>query len=341
MLTLLALAALLPASSPVLDAAPVAREVQFAGAGGVMLSGTILAPSGVRGKAPAVLLLPGSGPTDRDGNQRPLLATDLLKQIAERLAADGLVTLRFDKRATQRYAKVWPKDVPSQNRFFSWENFVGDAALALKYLRLQSDVDPVRTAILGHSEGAMIALQLGADPQTAPAAMALVGAPGRGFRSIIRQQIADLLTRQQVSDAIRTQYLGILDKAIDHVTSKGTAPEGLPVGLQPLFPPSAVSLLQSYFKLDPAALAGKYEGQVLVLNGENDSQISATADAPILDKAYGSRSKGTHKLATIAKASHNLKAAATKDEPGIAGPVLPAALTAIADWLKAAMPPKG
>src|SRR5436309_15501621 len=72
------------------------REVTFAGAGGLQLHGTLVLPSGTKGKAPGVLLLSGSGPTDRNGNQLPQIVTDLLKQIAERLAADGYASLRFD-----------------------------------------------------------------------------------------------------------------------------------------------------------------------------------------------------------------------------------------------------
>src|SRR5688500_9758350 len=83
-----------------LEEKPMPLEVSFTGAGGLKLNGTVLLPSGGRDqKFPAVLLLPGSGPTDRNGNQPPVLVTDLLKQIADRLAAEGIASLRFDKRS--------------------------------------------------------------------------------------------------------------------------------------------------------------------------------------------------------------------------------------------------
>ena len=64
-------------------------EVTFRGEGGLELRGTLTRPEGDSASGlPAVLLLPGSGPTDRDGNARPYVVTDLLKQIAERLASE-------------------------------------------------------------------------------------------------------------------------------------------------------------------------------------------------------------------------------------------------------------
>ncbi len=94
-----------------------------------MLHGTFLMPAS-SDKAPAVLLIPGSGPTDRDGNQKPGLISDLLKQIAERLATEGIATYRFDKRAVSTYYPLWPKDIEGFNSFMSFWNFVGDVQAA-------------------------------------------------------------------------------------------------------------------------------------------------------------------------------------------------------------------
>jgi len=135
------------------------REVTFAGHGGFQLHGTLVAPA-TKGKVPGILLLPGSGPSDRNGNQPPGLITDLLKQIAERLAADGYASLRFDKRAAHGYAGSWPKDIAGLNDFFSWDSFVGDARAGFEFLKSQPEVNPKQTVIAGHSEGATIAMQV-------------------------------------------------------------------------------------------------------------------------------------------------------------------------------------
>src|SRR5262249_7172312 len=130
----------LPSKTP---AARRGEEVKFKGVGGLELQGTLLTPAMPTGQA--VLLIPGSGPTDRDGNQASF-QVDLLKEIAERLEQEGIITLRFDKRATPPYAAAWPKDVAKMNDFMSWEMFAGDAKAALEFLRDQKGVDPKRTA---------------------------------------------------------------------------------------------------------------------------------------------------------------------------------------------------
>src|SRR5579885_823164 len=136
------------------------REVTFQGAGGFTLNGTLLQPIDAK-NAPAFVLLSGSGPTDRDGNT-PLLTdkVDVLKQIAERLAADGIATLRFDKRAVHTYKDKWPTDMSQIGPFFSWENFIADAKDAFDFLKQQPGIDGNRCGMMGHSEGALIALKV-------------------------------------------------------------------------------------------------------------------------------------------------------------------------------------
>src|ERR1700733_14331833 len=116
------------------------REVNFVGAEGTTLSGTLEVPAHFEA-CPALVLLAGSGPTDRDGNQPPGLITDLLKQIADGLAEKGVVTLRFDKRGMYANRAEKPKDTGKFGEFFSWENFVGDAESAYRFLRQQPEVD--------------------------------------------------------------------------------------------------------------------------------------------------------------------------------------------------------
>src|SRR5947207_2508888 len=125
-------------------------EVSFPGAGGLALKGTLVLPAGV-GRAPAVLLLPGSGPTDRDGNQGPGFTNNLLRRIAEELLQAGIGSLRFDKRATRGYAAAWPRDVEGLSRFFSWQNFVEDAAAGLRFLQAPPGGAPARTTAGRHS----------------------------------------------------------------------------------------------------------------------------------------------------------------------------------------------
>ena len=113
---------------------PFQAELSFTGFEGVALKGSLVLPSKAQ-KNPVVILLPGSGPTDRNGNQPPALVTDLLKSIAIDLAKAGIGTFRFDKRAAHSNSAIWPKDLSKADHFFRFESFVGDAVAAVKLVK--------------------------------------------------------------------------------------------------------------------------------------------------------------------------------------------------------------
>ena len=168
-------------------AVPAGREVQFKGYKGLELRGTFL-PAKVGAKSAAVLLLPGSGPSDRDGNQTGL-TIDILKQIAERLSEEGVASLRFDKRAVPTvYGKSYPKDLAGLGDFFSWEAFVQDAEAAFDCMKSQAEVDGARTGVLGHSEGGVIAI--GMSKKSQPKGLILVSTPARNMGDLILEQLS-------------------------------------------------------------------------------------------------------------------------------------------------------
>ena len=131
------------------------RQVRFAGSAGATLDGTLLLPliSEIQ-YVPGVVLVGGSGPTDRDGNNELVpVRIDLLKQIAELLARAGIASLRYDKRGIGASSRP-ANSVPEQERFFAWENFVSDVQAAHAELLRHNEIKPYATAFLGHSEGA-------------------------------------------------------------------------------------------------------------------------------------------------------------------------------------------
>jgi pimeloyl-ACP methyl ester carboxylesterase len=314
------------------------REVTFAGAGGLQLRGTLVLPSGIKGKAPGVLLLSGSGPTDRNGNAPPSIVTDLLKQIAERLAAEGYASLRFDKRAAHGYLTLWPKEVAALNDFFSWDNFVGDARAGLAFLQTQPEVNSKQTVIAGHSEGAIIAMQLAHDLEGksgSPAGLVLLSSPGRTLGVVLTEQINASLRRGNITGDAAKPYQDNLQLAINQVIKDGTTPANLLPALAPLFPPSALKLLQVELALDPTKALSGYSGPILVIQGEKDIQVSPVNDFPLLQTALKQRKHGTYKAVVVLSASHNLKRVDNENaEPGFTGPVLPPVLDNISDWLR-------
>lgn len=311
---------------------PVEREIAFKTPDGLELRGTFLAPEGAK-NAKAVLLLPGSGPTDRNGNQ-PGFQTDLLKDLATALAEEGVATFRFDKRASRPNAGQWPKDLSQLDAFFSFEHHITDAIAGLETLRQQPEVDGGHVGIAGHSEGGLIALAVGERLGSEKVAgLALLSTAGRPLDIVLEDQIEALLKRQTSDAKVQSDYMTNLREAIAHVKANGTNPPQVLPGLAALFSPGTAKYFQTILALDPAPLLKGYGGEVLVVQGEMDSQVSATKDFPIL-KTIAESKKGARAV-LVPKASHNLKSVTAPTDPGVSGPPEPYVVKALTDWATA------
>jgi pimeloyl-ACP methyl ester carboxylesterase len=213
------------------------REVKFDGAGGAKLAGSLLLPEHFEqgAKLPAVVFVSGSGSTDRDGNQRPLLITDTQKQIAHHLAKRGFASLRYDKRGIAASAPGAPSDLAGMTDFYTWENFVADVVAAYRFLQQQPEIDLERIALVGHSEGGMLVLMAASeleDNEHPPHALVLLATPGRPIEDLISDQLSRLVKMQGAPDA---QAKRILDKASEisgHIRATGSVPDNVPPGLQ-------------------------------------------------------------------------------------------------------------
>lgn len=315
------------------------RQVTFKGADGTDLAGTLQLPAGAsNAKVPALVLLAGSGPTNRDGNQPPILMTDLLKQIAHGLEVRGVATLRFDKRGMDANAAELPKNPNLYGAFFSWENFVGDAAAACRFLREQPEVDPARTGILGHSEGGLLALAAAGVLQSdnhPVAALILISTPGRPIDAIIIDQLQGLLKQQGATPAQSDYFLEENHRITDAIRTSGQVPLDVPAGLAALYPSYAGRFLQSELAIDPCRLAAAFGGPVLVINGALDTQVSPERDAEALNDALKGRTGDDHTLIIVPGASHNLKVAKAPGDPGITGEVAPDVLNKLEAWVTA------
>lgn len=155
-----------PALVPAVD-----RDVAFT-ADGTTAYGTLHVPEHRAGqRLRAALLLPGSGPTDRDGNQPPASLPDTLAQLADTLGKDGVATLRFDKYGTGRTGLGTYQDRPEE---LDYPAFVRQARAGYESLRDQPETDPHALLVVGHSEGAMTGLLLGGTVSPRPAGLALL-----------------------------------------------------------------------------------------------------------------------------------------------------------------------
>lgn len=309
------------------------ESLSWTGAGGAPLAGTFTRPVGTA-RAPALLLIQGSGPTDRDGNQRPHLVSNLLKDTADILSRLGIATLRYDKRGMGAVSGTLPTDPQVLLDFVRWEHFVGDAEAALGVLRAQDGIDAGRIGIFGHSEGGLIALDLAASGRIAPAALVLAATPGRPLAALLRDQLGRMARRQGAPEPVVAAILDESDRIIAHLIETGQYPAQIHPGLAALYPAYLRLFWRSVAALDPAALAMRCPGPVLVIGGERDIQVSAERDLAMLAAGLGRRSgPGTsHRLVVLADASHNLKPVAG-DESGFGGPLHAGYGPALAGWL--------
>ena len=232
-----AFAALLLAIAFPALAQPTERPVDLATPTGT-IHGTLWTTRGDT-RVPVVLLVAGSGPTDRDGNQ-PRLVNDSLKQLAASLAVEGIATLRYDKRGVgaSRAAAPAEKDL----RF---EHYVDDAVAWLEWLKADPRFSVV--ALLGHSEGAHIGA-LAAARAGAGAYVSIVGL-GRKPAEVLRTQLKPKLPEPFWSQSER--ILATLEK--------GETTTDVPKELMILYRPSVQPYLVSWFRQSPAEAMAKLE----------------------------------------------------------------------------------
>jgi len=282
------------------------------------LSGTLLAPDSGPA-APAALIIAGSGPTDRNGNG-PGIEPNSYRMLAEALAAQGITTLRFDKRGVKGSALAMgsEKDLRIQT-------YADDAKAWADQLRTAVHADCVW--LIGHSEGALLAEMVASDNPHICGVVLVAGA-GRRASDLLRDQINNAPT--PVPDALKTT-------AFDYIArlEQGQTIDDVSPSFQVLFRPSVQPYLISWFALDPAALLAKLKQPVLILQGDNDIQIKVDADARKLSAA-----RPDAKLVILPGVNHILKIAPTDKKANAdtyRNPVLPLApgiADAIAGFLK-------
>jgi hypothetical protein len=219
------------------------------------LSGTLLLPEG-DGPFTAVLLVAGSGPTDRDGNN-PLLPApiDNMKRLAHALAARGIASLRYDKRGVG--ASSFPGLSEEALRF---EHLVDDAVQL--GLLLQEHPRIGRLVLVGHSEGALIAA-LAAEDAQARAVVSVAGA-GKPASGVMRGQIQEHLPADLAEPALRAL------QALEQQRSAEDVPEALVL----LFRPSVQPYLMSWFRHDPPQVLAALPMPVMLVHGSADAQVA-------------------------------------------------------------------
>ena len=265
------------------------------------IAGTLELPA-AKFPVPVVLIIAGSGPTDRNGNT-PVIPgqNNSLKMLADGLAARGIASVRYDKRgiAGSRAAAAKEDDL----RF---THFIADASEWIRKLRGDPRFSTITVA--GHSEGSLIGM------------IAAREAGADGYVSIagVGRKATDILTEQlktQLSPEVLAQT-GRIMQSIE----KGEEPDSVPPFLNALFRPSVRPYLRSWFAYDPTAEIGRLTVPVLIIQGSTDVQVKVE-DATRLAAA-----KAGSKLVVVDGMNHVLKTAQgsmIEQMPSYSNPALP------------------
>lgn len=253
------------------------------------LHGTLLKPAG-RTRA-TMVIIPGSGPTDRDGNNPLGVAGGPYRKLAEALAERHIATVRIDKRGMFGSKTA----IPDANKV-RIADYAADTAQWVAAARKATGARCVWLA--GHSEGGLVALGAATTPHVC--GLVLISTLGRPMGAVIRDQ----LKANPGNAPILAPALAAIDQleAGKHVDIAALHP-----ALQQLFAPQVQDFLIDSFRIDPAKLLAAYRGRVLIVQGDRDLQVGM-ADARRL-KAAGPRAT----LSVIAGANHVLRAVPADD----------------------------
>lgn len=243
----------------------------------------------------AVLIVAGSGPTDRNGNSGQSLNTYTYKMLSDDLVKGGIAVLRYDKRAIGSSRLNDPATIP--NLVFG--DFVDDAARCVDYLHSEGFE---KVIVAGHSEGGEIALHLALREDVAVDGLVLLCCPGYPMDQILNAQLSAQLVPQHVGLMVTATTI------IKRIKAGESVPvESIPQELLSLFHPSVQPFLCSSMAFDPAELMSRVEQPTLVISGGRDIQVTKeNAERLMAGAKYG---KHIH----FEQMTHILKDADTSD----------------------------
>jgi len=283
-------------------------------------------------KMPAALIIAGSGPTDGDGNSKLLAGpVNNLKNVAEHLALNNVVTLRYDKRCVG-YSSVVSDP--------SFTDYVDDARKALEFLSSAPGVDPKRVFVIGHSEGGLIALKLAAGKNKLRG-LILMAAPFETFEKVLTDQAADRFNQAGAAAIEKEKFMAELSYALSTIKSGKqykyagylkTPDSGMIFGaLQ-----ANQRFIGEIMAQDPAKIAADVKLPSLVLNADMDIQMKPS----YMDGFYNILSKNCpdrcEKL-MVKGANHVFKPTSSPKDLSAytdsSTKVVPQALKAVADFV--------
>ena len=278
-----------PVPSPTTPSAPVGGIDYSAPAGAAFtaeevtipvssysLAGTLLVPKTGKRAYPAVVMITGSGLQTRDSRiALPGLEQYApFRQIAERLASNGVAVLRVDDRG------IGGSTGRETLENATTTSLAEDTRAQIAWLRGRKEIDPQRIIVIGHSEGASIAAMIGASDLKLAAVVMMAGVAKRGADVSIEQQEDMLRSDTTMTEARRNELRQQQKDVVKKFFETGEIPGQ-----------KANAWIREYFSYDPLPAVRKVKQPLLILQGEHDRQVYAAHAAMLADAARAAGNK--------------------------------------------------
>lgn len=252
----------------------------------ITLSGTLTLPDDLK-KHPAVVLIAGSGPSNRD---EEIFGHKPFAVIADYLTRQGLAVLRYDKRGIG--------ESTGSLREATTLNLAEDVEASIQFLRNHPNIQSNNIGLIGHSEGGIIAPMVASRDQ-AISFIVLLAAPGMTGKQILKKQNEESIQRSPITNDQKTKALNVAVQYLDYLaqtSSEGTSTEALHNTLdsiisinlaEDIFPQvSREEMIKStnnnwiiyFLNLDPSEYLKKVHCPILALNGTKDIQVEANSN---------------------------------------------------------------
>ncbi len=215
------------------------------------IDGTLLSPE--TAKPNLAILIAGSGPTDRDGNQN-FLMSDVLKKLAINLTKKGIATFRYDKRIVKQIRKG------NIDKTISFDDFIIDAISVIDYFKKTKLYNKIY--VIGHSQGSLVGMLAAKDK--ADGFISLAGA-GQSIDAVISEQI-EKTAPMFSKDA----------KRVLSVLKEGKITTDFPNALSSLFNVEVQPFMSNWMQYNPQEEIKKLKMPILIINGTKDLQVSST-----------------------------------------------------------------
>ncbi len=256
---------------------------------GCTIKGTLQVPVSNK-QVDVVLIIAGSGPTDRDGNNPLIGKNNAYNMLADLFNRNGIASLRYDKRG------IGESKMAGQSEYdLVFDTYINDAIEWINFLKKDKRFSNI--IIAGHSEGSLIGI-VAANKTGISKFISLSGA-GKPIYSILEEQI---IVKNNLPTELATKFKGIVDSLKQGYLVKNVGKE-----FGSLFRASIQPYMISWFKYDPCKEIAKLTIPILVIGGTTDIQVEVE-DAQMLSK-----SNVNSKLAIIENMNHILKEVNTRD----------------------------